>query len=243
MRYLMLILFPPVGIYMFMTSEIGPPKKVRYFISFLSVIWMILIVAFLVNVAVNSHKKVDSVRESIFYDSEDDKIFNQVVECKKDEFDEKTDSEKYDYIKEIFQNVEGDYASLLFDDGTGIMFPGADLKQTASYGKMDNDGSITLQCGTVKLENNLYQCQMFSNAEIAQERFCNELSGEYSNDSLEFTFDDKDGDLRFKAKMISLAYEQESADAIKKTAINCGAKSGNIVFIDDKGNIVLSCSW
>lgn len=44
MRYLMLILFPPVGIIMYLKDEFGPPKKIRYAVCALSLLWMIFVI-------------------------------------------------------------------------------------------------------------------------------------------------------------------------------------------------------
>lgn len=52
----------------------------------------------------------------------------------------------HDFIRSVSSILEAyrekNYTTFLFDDGTGLMFPGSDISETAFYGKTNNNGNI-----------------------------------------------------------------------------------------------------
>lgn len=76
------------------------------------------------------------------------------------------------------------YTTFLFDDGTGLMFPGSSIQETAFYGKADKKGNITTVEGYVQISG---QDVSYKEAESYLSEDSTDLYSiipdEYSNDS------------------------------------------------------------
>ena len=153
MRYLMLILFPPVGIIMYLKDEFGPPKKIRYAVCALSLLWMIFVIYMFAKIPIRNNQEKAQLESEIFEDPMAGKVENKTDQMKKSKFNSLSDREKAEKIKSFLSDAVGDYAEILFEDGTGIQFPGAEMpdgeNSTAWYGKIDSDGNLTSTLGEV----------------------------------------------------------------------------------------------
>ena len=63
------------------------------------------------------------------------------------------DISAHEYIEKINSvlkpHKDSYWVAILFEDGTGIKYPGADIKETAFYGEMDKNGNITKEIGRI----------------------------------------------------------------------------------------------
>ena len=87
MRYLMLILFPPVGIIMYLKDEFGPPKKIRYAVCALSLLWMIFVIYMFAKIPIRNNQEKAQLESEIFEDPMAGKVENKTEQMKKSKFD------------------------------------------------------------------------------------------------------------------------------------------------------------
>lgn len=75
-----------------------------------------------------------------------------VEKVKKSDFKKMSDFEYIDTVKSVL-NAYNDkvWVLFLFEDGTGIQYPGADIEEKATYGKFDKNYNATEQIGYVTI--------------------------------------------------------------------------------------------
>ena len=81
-----------------------------------------------------------------------------VEKVKKSDFKKMSDFEYIDTVKSVL-NAYNDkvWVLFLFEDGTGIQYPGADAAEKATYGKFDKNYNATEQIGYVTINGNSVQ--------------------------------------------------------------------------------------
>lgn len=146
----MLIIFPPVGIVMYMKDRFGPPKKIRFIICLLSALWFCLVIRSIAGIPQKKIRSEETLGNAIF--AEPEVHHNRSVTLSKKDFVAAGSNGRVSMIKKALGNhITGDNAIVRFDDGTGIKFPGANIHVTAWYGEMDADGIITHPLGEVTI--------------------------------------------------------------------------------------------
>lgn len=76
-----------------------------------------------------------------------------LVNVKKDDW---TDISEHKYIEKV-TSILMSYSdkirtTFVFEDGTGIMYPGSDVTETAFYGKVDDEGNVTSTIGYISIK-------------------------------------------------------------------------------------------
>lgn len=78
-----------------------------------------------------------------------------VEEVKKSDFKKMNDFEYVDTVKSVLNAYNNKvWVLFLFEDGTGIQYPGADVAEKATYGKFDKNYNATEQIGYVTINGN-----------------------------------------------------------------------------------------
>lgn len=183
LKYVMLIIFPPVGIPLYIRDRYGPSKKKRAVVCLISALWFAFLVFLISRPPIEKHKATVKTRSDIF---KTEKIeTNKVAYLKKAPFRSASSTEKVSMIANALgSNIDGAYASVLFDDGTGIEFPSANINLTAMYGKMRKDGTVTKQLGTVLIKSGTtFRYTPFSTERILEDDLVSAFPGDYSSDS------------------------------------------------------------
>ena len=151
LRYLMLVVFPPVGIPMYLHDRYGPKLKFRILVCIASALWFVLLVWLISRPPVERHQAKIKVRTEIFNEPKIEE--NKVADISRSDFREADSSGKISMIEDALgDNIGGSYASVRFDDGTGIQFPGANIHIRALYGEMNKDGVVTKALGSVLIK-------------------------------------------------------------------------------------------
>lgn len=247
MRYLMLILFPPVGIVMYLKDEFGPPKKIRYAVCALSLLWMFFVIYMFAKIPIKNNQEKAQLESEIFEDPMAGKTENKTENMKKAEFDSLSDREKAEKVKSFLADAVGDYAEILFEDGTGIQFPGAEMPDgedsKAWYGKIDNNGDLTSTLGEVTIQNGVYVCKEYSKQDLLSVDVENKLPTKYKSDATSIAVR-KTGNGYYLAFVTVYDDPQETDyDAIIKVAKECGINSGQVTFVDEFSEVVGRKSW
>lgn len=237
MPYLMLVLFPPVGIIMCLTNRDGPPKWFRILLSVISFMWMIFVICMIVRIPLNHKHQVNKIREDIFYDSEEGKTTNKVTEITRDKFLNMSNDEKVKFIKEALDSSKGDYGTISLSDGTGILFPGNDINETAWYGELNEDGSIAFTYGEVAIKNGKYEYKPYSSEQIAEAKFINEVPAKYLNDITNVKFKEKGDNFEINFETVLENPEEDDYKVIENLARKYKASCGKIIFYDSNLDI------
>lgn len=237
MPYLMLVLFPPVGIIMCLTNRDGPPKWFRILLSVISFMWMIFVICMIVRIPLNHKHQVNKIREDIFYDSEEGKTTNKVTEITRDKFLNMSNDEKVKFIKEALDSSKGDYGTISLSDGTGILFPGNDINETAWYGDLNEDGSIAFTYGEVTIKNGKYEYKPYSSEQIAEAKFINEVPAKYLNDITNVKFKEKGDNFEINFETVLENPEEDDYKVIENLARKYKASCGKIIFYDSNLDI------
>lgn len=242
MKYLMLFLFPPVGIVMYLKDEFGPPKKIRLFVCLISLLWMGLIIYMIAQVPLQRHQEQVQLESQIFDDPLAGKIENKIEKINKTDFDKLSDREKAEKIQSFLSDAIGDYAAIIFDDGTGIQFPGAEMT-TAWYGNIQEDGEMVTTLGEVKISNGVYVLTEYPKEDLIEVDISNVLPDKYKSDATSI-------DVRKTSDGYYLAFAticEEPTDDDYNTIINVakqyGITSGRITFVDEFSVIMGKRSW
>lgn len=243
MRYLMLFLFPPVGIVMYLRDEFGPPKKIRYIVCALSMIWMICVIAMLVRIPMGNKQDKIQMESEIFDDPNAGKIENKVENMKKADFDKLSDREKAEKMKSYLADAIGDYAAIRFDDGTGIQFPGADISNVAWYGKMSNDGQIEMTYGEIKIENGVYNYTAYAKEDLMQLDIERNIPDKYKSDGTESKVRKVSDGYYLTFTAVCENPTDKDYNAIIEVAKKYGVTSGQITFIDSYKSVMGRKSW
>lgn len=113
-----------------------------------------------------------------------------VEKVSKKEYQDMTQVEYIDTAASILNTYTDKIWTLfLFEDGTGIKYPGSDIMQTAFYGKFDDNYKMTEQLGTVSIEGREVTYEPVSdNESTATFNLSQAIPDEYENDST-FTLD------------------------------------------------------
>lgn len=184
MIYLMLVIFPPVGIPLFLRNDLGPSRGKRIFISFLSALWMALVIFLLSRIPVQKQKQIQADQNAIF--KEEKPVENKVVRISKTQFTAASDYSKVSMIKNALNNSAGDFASVRFDDGTGFQFPGANIHVTGWYGQMDKDGNITLIRGTILIKGeDEVKIDLYPKTEVLEDLLVQKIPNDWQSDITE----------------------------------------------------------
>lgn len=247
MRYLMLILFPPVGIIMYLKDEFGPPKKIRYAVCALSLLWMIFVIYMFAKIPIRNNQEKAQLESEIFEDPMAGKVENKTEQMKKSKFDSLSDREKAEKIKSFLSYAVGDYAEILFEDGTGIQFPGAEMpdgeNSTAWYGKIDSDGNLTSTLGEVTIQNGVYVCKEYSKQDLLSVDVENKLPEKYKSDATSIVVRETEDGYYLAFVTVCEDPQQTDYDAIISVAKECGINSGQVTFVDEFSEVVGRKSW
>ena len=247
MRYLMLILFPPVGIIMYLKDEFGPPKKIRYAVCALSLLWMIFVIYMFAKIPIRNNQEKAQLESEIFEDPMAGKVENKAEQMKKSKFDSLSDREKAKKIKSFLSDAVGDYAEILFEDGTGIQFPGAEMPDgenpTAWYGKIDSDGNLTSTLGEVTIQNGVYVCKEYSKQDLLSVDMENKLPEKYKSAATSIVVRETEDGYYLAFVTVCEDPQQTDYDAIISVAKECGINSGQVTFVDEFSEVVGRKSW
>ena len=238
MPYLMLVLFPPAGIIMCLTNRDGPPKWFRVLLSVISFIWMIFVICMIVRIPLSHKQQVDKIKEDIFYDSEEGKVTNKVTEIARDKFLSMSTDEKVDFIKKALGASTGDYGTISLSDGTGILFPGNDINETAWYGDLNEDGSIAFTYGEVTIKNGKYEYKPYPSEQIAESKFISEVPEKYLNDITNVKFKEKGDSFEINFETVLENPKEDDYKVIENLAKKYKAFSGKIIFYDSNLDII-----
>lgn len=247
MRYLMLILFPPVGIVMYLKDEFGPPKKIRYVVCALSLFWMIFVIYMFAKIPIKNNQEKAQLESEIFKDPMAGKIENKTEKMKKAEFNSLSDREKAEKIKSFLSDAVGDYANILFDDGTGIQFPDAELPEnensTAWYGNIDADGQLTTTLGEVNIQNGVYVCKEYEKTDLLSVDVENKLPTKYKSDATSIVVRKISGGYYLAFVTVCDDPDDSDYEAVINVAKECGINSGQVTFVDEFSEVVGRKSW
>lgn len=194
MIYFMLIIFPPVGIPLFLRDELGPSKKKKIFISFLSALWMCLVIILIAHIPGKMEEVQQKKADVIFEEPKTE--MNKVAFLDKKRFVQASPGVRISLIKNALGNhYAGDYCSIRFNDGTGIQFPGADIHITGWYGEMAKDGTITTKYGQVLIQgDDTFDLTLYPKKDLLENFINSKISHKWDSDATRASVK-KDGDV------------------------------------------------
>lgn len=182
LRYLMLVVFPPVGIPMYLHDRYGPRLKIRVLVCIASALWFVFLIWLISRPPVEKHQAKVQARTEIFNEQKIEE--NKVANLSRSAFRDADSPGKISMIAEALgNNIGGSYASVRFDDGTGIQFPGANIHIKAMYGEMDKDGVVTKTLGSVLIKGDSeYIYTALADEEVLKDDLIAAFPEDYSSD-------------------------------------------------------------
>lgn len=224
---LLAVLFPPAGIVIALRSR-RPSDEKKILVVF-SVLWTLLVAGFIVSrftPSVDSsgwkHYELDAGMMDSTEENEDVGKTYAVIRADKDAFGS---ADAHTFIENIRSGLSmaagRKWALFLFDDGTGILFPDADINEPAFYGEAAEDGTISKTYGLIRISG--AEVTFEDNDEVRTEdgyEYMQYIPQEYINDSTYVSL--KDGVLEF---LLDTAYTPgETASVIMGNIRQAGAE-------------------
>lgn len=190
LKYILLVIFPPAGIPLYLHDRYGPKMKVRAFICLLSALWCAFLVYSIARIPLRRQAKKEHVNTEVFRDPEVKE--NPVAKVRKSEFATASGRGKAAMVERALGNhISGDHASVRFDDGTGIEFPDANYYVSALYGNMDKKGIVTEILGTVLIkrseDGDTLKLTPYSDETVLENALGNTFPEEYVSDASDVT--------------------------------------------------------